>query len=266
MKKTISVLLTLVLMFSLSVTAFAANVDSSPASESADVNATYVAGSSGGVVFSVDIEWTAMNFTYQAAGQPVWDPESHSYSDAVPASWSGSGTVTITNHSNTALDVTPSYTMDSGYEATTLTFTADGEAIDGSVVVGSAADTNAAVKKVITVTPGGSLASTADGKIGTVTVTVAESEYVSLEAANALVGDMAALERERAAAGNETSEEAAARATFNNVTNSFRNTIEVFFGGGLTQEEFNAVYKSALAYYNNYLADSTYDDYSAYKG
>ena len=264
MKKTISVLLTLVLMLSLSVTAFAASATTAPATDSADINATYVAGAAGGVVFSVDIEWSAMNFTYQAAGQPVWDPETHSYSEAIPEKWEGSGTVTITNHSNTALDVTPSYTMDSGYEATELNFTVDGEAVDGAVIVESAADTNAAVEKVITVTPKGKLASTANGKIGTVTVTVDESEYVSLTAANALVSDMRALEIMRAAEGNETTEEAGARATFNNVESKFRNMIEVFSMGGMTQEEFNTEYKKALAYYNNYMADSTYDDSTAF--
>ncbi|MBQ3257585.1 MAG: hypothetical protein IJA67_09245 [Oscillospiraceae bacterium] len=264
MKKTISVVLTLVLMFSLSVTAFAASATTAPATDSADINATYVAGAAGGVVFSVDIEWTAMNFTYQAAGQPVWDPESHSYSESVPESWSGSGTVTITNHSNTALDVTPSYTMDSGYEATELNFTVDGEAVEGAVIVESAADTNAAVKKVITVTPKGKLASTADGKIGTVTVTVDESEYVSLTAANALLSDMRALEAMRGAEGNETTEEAGARATFNEVMMEFSGTVDDFTSGNITQGELNTKYKSALAYYNNYMADSTYDDLTAY--
>ena len=132
------------------------------------------------------------------------------------------------------------------------------------MIVESAADTNAAVEKVITVTPKGKLASTANGKIGTVTVTVDESEYVSLTAANALVSDMRALEIMRAAEGNETTEEAGARATFNNVESKFRNMIEVFSMGGMTQEEFNTEYKKALAYYNNYMADSTYDDSTAF--
>ncbi|MBR4077655.1 MAG: hypothetical protein IKK17_03515 [Oscillospiraceae bacterium] len=264
MKKTISVLLTLVLMLSLSVTAFAADATVAPATDSADINATYVAGAAGGVVFSVDIEWSAMNFTYQAAGQPVWDPETHNYSEAIPEKWEGSGTVTITNHSNTALDVTPSYAMDSGYEATELNFTVDGEAVNGAVIVESAADTNAAVEKVITVTPKGKLASGANGKIGTVTVTVDESEYVSLTAANALVSDMVTLSEKRRVEENKTTEEEDALATFDTVRTSFRNTIEVFSMGGITQEEFNTEYKKALAYYNNYIADSTYDDYTAF--
>ena len=264
MKKTISILLTLVLMLSLSVTAFAANASTAPATDSADINATYVAGAAGGVVFSVDIEWSAMNFTYQAAGQPVWDPETHSYSEAIPEKWEGSGTVTITNHSNTALDVTPSYAMDSGYEATELNFTVDGEAVDGAVIVESAADTNAAVEKVITVTPKGKLASDANGKIGTVTVTVDESEYVSQATANALLSDMIALEAMRGAEGNETTEEAGARATFNEMLMKFRNTIEDAYIGNITQEEFNTAYKTSLAYYNNYMADSTYDDFRAF--
>lgn len=260
MKKTISVLLTLVLMLSLSVTAFAASATTAPATDSADINATYVAGAAGGVVFSVDIEWSAMNFTYQAAGQPVWDPETHNYSEAIPEKWEGSGTVTITNHSNTALDVTPSYAMDSGYEATELNFTVDGEAVNGAVIVESAADTNAAVEKVITVTPKGKLASGANGKIGTVTITVDESEYVSLTTARTLANDMQILVNKRSAEHyeNGTDAEKSADSAFRNYAQSFLNEIEGFESGSKTQDQLNAAYKTALTHYNGYLASTTY--------
>lgn len=258
MKKTISILLTLVLMLSLSVTAFAANATTAPTTDRADINATYVAGAAGGVVFSVDIEWSAMNFTYQAAGQPVWDPETHSYSEAIPEKWEGSGTVTITNHSNTALDVTPSYAMDSGYEATELNFTVDGEAVNGAVIVESAADTNEAVEKVITVTPKGKLASDANGKIGTVTVTVDESEYVSLVAAEALLANMKDLSFARREFMNGTEDEQYAYNCHETELVNLEMAIEAMKEGTDTQDNLNLYYNRALKVYNGYLSSTTY--------
>lgn len=68
MKKTISVLLALVLILAMSTTAFAATIESSPGSQDIDVNAKYVDGVSAPTKYSVDVSWGAMEFTYTVSG------------------------------------------------------------------------------------------------------------------------------------------------------------------------------------------------------
>ena len=62
MKKIISLILAMVMVLSLSVTAFAAELDGANKSEDIDVSAKYVDGVTGGTVYSVDVSWGAMEF------------------------------------------------------------------------------------------------------------------------------------------------------------------------------------------------------------
>ena len=102
MKKTISVLLALVLILAMSTTAFAATIESSPGSQDIDVNAKYVDGVSAPTKYSVDVSWGAMEFTYTVSGTKTWDPETHTYTASTQPAWTASGnTITVTNHSNT---------------------------------------------------------------------------------------------------------------------------------------------------------------------
>ena len=121
-------------------------------SYSAEVKGTYQPGGSGAVVYSVDIAWTDMNFTYTGAGEGTWNPETHQYEGGTEASWTDSNaSVTVTNHSNAAVKATASYQAETGYESTTMTF----------------GENNG----------GGTLAESADGgKIGTITVSIAAAE------------------------------------------------------------------------------------------
>ena len=143
-------------------------------SYSAEVKGTYQAGSSGAVVYSVDIAWTDMSFIYTGAGEGTWDPETHQYSGSSEGAWTASNdSITVTNHSNAAVKATASYQAETGYESTTMTFGNNG------ATVATAVDTEvaSAPKAIITVTPGGTLAESADGgKIGTITVSIAAAE------------------------------------------------------------------------------------------
>lgn len=143
-------------------------------SYSADVKGTYHAGSSGAVVYSVDIAWTDMNFTYTGAGEGTWNPETHQYEGGTEASWTDSNaSVTVINHSNAPVTATASYAADPDYGSTTMTFGNNG------ATVATAVDTTVqnAPSATITVTPGGTLAESADGgKIGTITVSIAAAE------------------------------------------------------------------------------------------
>ena len=143
-------------------------------SYSAEVKGTYQPGGSGAVVYSVDIAWTDMNFTYTGAGEGTWDPETHQYSGSSEGAWTASNdSITVTNHSNAAVKATASYQAETGYESTTMTFGNNGATV--ATAVGTAVAS--APSATITVTPGGTLAESANGgKIGTITVSIAAAE------------------------------------------------------------------------------------------
>lgn len=143
-------------------------------SYSAEVKGTYQPGGSGAVVYSVDIAWTDMNFTYTGAGEGTWNPETHQYEGGTEASWTDSNaSVTVINHSNAAVTVTASFEALPGYETTSMTFGNN----RATVATAEGTEFAKAPSATITITPTGSLAQTANGgKIGTITVSIAAAE------------------------------------------------------------------------------------------
>ena len=125
----------------LPLTAFAgsASVSRVPESQSIDVQAKYEDGTEKPVVYKVDVEWGVMEFTYHEAGTNKWNPQTHQYELDTDGSWSSQGnTVTVKNHSNTAVTASLSFKA------------ADGLAIEGNFdnqtipldsAVGTAAET-----------------------------------------------------------------------------------------------------------------------------
>ena len=175
MKKLVSMLAVAALTCTMGTTAFAADQDGvSTGSYPADVKGTYEAGSPGDVVYSVDIAWTDMSFTYTGAGEGTWDPETHQYSGSSEGAWTASNdSITVTNHSNAAVKATASYQAETGYESTTMTFGNNG----ATVVTAVGTEVASAPSATITVTPSGTLAQSANGgKIGTITVSIAAAE------------------------------------------------------------------------------------------
>ena len=175
MKKITTLLAAAALTCAMGTTAFAADQDGvSTGDYTADVNGTYQAGGSGAVVYSVDIAWTNMNFTYTGAGEGTWDPETHQYSGSSEGAWTASDeSITVTNHSNAAVKATAKFEADSGYESTTMTFGNNGATV--ATAVGT--EVASAPSATITVAPGGTLAESANGgKIGTITVNIAAAE------------------------------------------------------------------------------------------
>jgi hypothetical protein len=185
--------LALVLVMSLSVPAFAAETGVGVGSYSADVNGTYVPGTVGNeTVFCVDITWTDLNFTYHAAKEPVWDPVEHKYSERVNAYWEGEGTITVTNHSNAIISATPAFVADSGYESVEMVFS------ESALNISSAEFMPFGENQVgtVTVTPAGKLPADTDGKIGAITIEIAESTTPNLADAQALVNQARTLDIE----------------------------------------------------------------------
>ena len=129
MKKKLALVLTLAMVFSLApLSAYADTITGLGGTASCDVKATYVAGSSGGAgtpVYSVDIVWGDMAFTYtEEAG--VWNPATHETTGAGGGVWKATSPdgnkIKVTNHSNAAVTATFSYAAATGYDSISGSF------------------------------------------------------------------------------------------------------------------------------------------------
>lgn len=94
------------------------NITDANGRDSHDVYVTYQEGASSPTIYSVDIVWQSMEFTYTAASEGTWDPEAHAYTDKQNASWSfENNKITVTNHSNAEVKATFSYTSATNFRA-----------------------------------------------------------------------------------------------------------------------------------------------------
>ena len=171
MKKLLTLALALVMMMSLSVTAFAATNDGT-SDTTIDVKAVYSASATTPDVISADIAWGAMEFTYSVGGTHTWDPVNHVYKDNTTATWTSSGnTVTVTNHSNVAIKAELSFVADSAYSGITGSFGEDATLLLATAV---GTDKDAAPSDSANLTLSGELANTVttSTKVGTITVKI----------------------------------------------------------------------------------------------
>ena len=81
MKKVLAITLTMAMLFTM--TAMAENISSSSGTASVDVKGSYVQGVASDAIYSVDIVWGDMNFTYTDAAQGTWNPATHDYDNVV---------------------------------------------------------------------------------------------------------------------------------------------------------------------------------------
>ena len=173
MKKFLSIALALVLTLALSVTCFAEviKIDNNEVDKATKtVTAKYVGPSYSTDVYGVDVEFGAMEFTYTAAQQGTWDPDTHSYTGAAAATWTADGnTVEVTNHSNVDITVTVAYANAQG--VTGVTGTVTNGTFDLAAGVVDAYDD--AATGTATLTLAGEIAAANDA-IGTVTVSIAK--------------------------------------------------------------------------------------------
>ena len=177
MKKLISLILSLVLVLSMSITAFAA--------EAADNNTAVVKGSytasDGGVVYSVDVAWGSMEFDYEVPAG-VWNEQTHSYESGA-AKWTyaeGANAVKVTNRSNAAVTVN----VTTNILLSGITASVEG----GSFTLGSAAENatteieGQATDSTAYITLSGTLTDKTASKmvIGTVTVSIKDETAAAL--------------------------------------------------------------------------------------
>lgn len=127
MKQIFTLALTFLLIFSLvTVAAFAADtttINGESRTATKAVKASYSSGAGGGTVYSVDITWGSMEFTYSGGSGTTWDPETHTSGQGGTGRWSNSGnTITVTNHSNTGVTANLAYTSETGFTGITGNF------------------------------------------------------------------------------------------------------------------------------------------------
>lgn len=172
MKKRLSLILTFTMALSFSATAFAADGIGNGGVDSADVTGTY-SSTATVTVYSVDITWEGLDFTYNGAFDGTWNPETHQYENGTAAGWAaGRGTITVTNHSNTKITANPSYTAEEGFESAGMNFSTSSLEV-ATADNGESGAAGTAVAGSITVTPTGSLPEgTENDTIGTVTITI----------------------------------------------------------------------------------------------
>lgn len=135
MKKIAAISLAVIFLFAVNSTVFAATktaafqnkvtvlaaadtVSQVPYQTEIDVTAKYEGTVQTPDVYSVNIEWGAMEFVYTEKGVNVWNPDTHEYQLSVQKGWTASGnTVTVTNHSNQPVTATLLFQADAGYES-----------------------------------------------------------------------------------------------------------------------------------------------------
>lgn len=122
MKKRAVLVLALAAAAAMGTTVLAAEVDEA----SKNVTATYVQGDSADTVYSVDVTWGSMEFTYTSPAEGTWNPDTHGYDGAESTGrWTydeGANVIAVTNHSNTGVEVQLTYTAAEGYDNITGSF------------------------------------------------------------------------------------------------------------------------------------------------
>ena len=172
MKKTLFIILALVMALSLSVTAFA-ETNNGTQDTKITVNGTFVSGTASADVISVDVAWDAMDFTYTAPSQGTWNPATHAYEGATAGGWSDNTPgITVKNHSNVAVNATLGFTPDVAGVIGTFT-EASGTENDNILNLATAEGTEVANAPTATANFGISGAAIdADKTLGTITVTI----------------------------------------------------------------------------------------------
>ena len=150
------------------------------------ITGVYRSGTAADEKISVDIVWEAMDFTYTAASQCTWNPATHAYDGATAGGWSdNTPAITVTNHSNVAVNATLGFTAD--VTGVIGTFTeASGTANDSILELATAEGTEVANAPTATANFGISGAAIdANKTLGTITVTIknAIDTYEELQAA-----------------------------------------------------------------------------------
>ena len=141
-----------------------------------EISGTYTPGAAADEIISADIAWDAMDFTYTGASQGTWNPVTHTYEGATEGGWSNNTpAITVTNHSNVAVNATLGFTAN--VTGVVGTFTeASGTENDNVLELATAEGTEVANAPTATANFGISGAAIdVDKTLGTITVTIAKA-------------------------------------------------------------------------------------------
>ena len=174
MKKIITAVLALAMVLSMgTMSAFAAtDTMTATGNKNIDVKAVYNDKVSIPTVYSVDLTWGTMEFTYTATGTKTWNPSTNQYDINTNAVWTESGNdITVKNNSNTAVTASFAFAPLATYNTVTGSFS------NTSVSLAAADKENVAATELT-----GSTALTLDGtldkavntltNVGKITVTI----------------------------------------------------------------------------------------------
>lgn len=200
MRKFFRGVVTGIMLLAMSSTAFAtepvsgtAMINVNGGSQQIPVMGSYV-GESTEIVYSVEVEWTPMNFTYTAPSKGTWNPEKHEYTNPDSSQegiWSEPATITITNHSNSEIHAALSYESERSVQGVVVKFNEPSVSIDYHDVLnteiasadnGADGQAGAEQSKSFRVRPFGELPkiisykTPEDTPIGTITVTITGKE------------------------------------------------------------------------------------------
>ena len=152
-----------------------------------EISGTYTPGAVADEIISVDVAWEAMDFTYTGPSQGTWNPVTHTYEGATKGGWSNNTpAITVTNHSNVAVNATLGFTAN--VTGVVGTFTeASGTENDNILNLATAEGTTLENAPTATANFGISGAAIdADKTLGTITVTIAKNvidTFAELQAA-----------------------------------------------------------------------------------
>ena len=120
MKRMFETILVLLLILSLSISGYASGNMGQGESQNIDVTAKYAGDVDTPAVYSVDILWDNMVFTYSETGSMVWNPETHVYEEKIAGTWDkNSADITVVNHSNVEVSVLFTHEAETAYGVTT---------------------------------------------------------------------------------------------------------------------------------------------------
>lgn len=157
---------------------------STPSNTKIPVTGTYQSNDSSVPVYSVDIAWGDMAFTYSAGGGTLWNPATHTYTQSTePAGWRYSpatdtslagNQITLTNHSNAAVSYTATFALSDTLAGSNVTGAVSPQAAVLPIVLPETPLDDPRITTSLFLTMSGDLPSnfSAGGPLGTITISL----------------------------------------------------------------------------------------------
>ena len=173
MKKLVTIVLAGLLISAMSITAFAANpiesVTSPNNSAGLDVKGVYGTGGVNAAVYSVEIAWGSMEFTYNGG---TWNAGTHVY-DNTEWRWKNNG-VTVTNHSNRMVYSNVTFSVAEEFDGKIVPEILDPDTVLQPAAIGTTTPPYYTAYLELSGNLGNTSLAAAGTKLGTITVTISE--------------------------------------------------------------------------------------------